>query len=782
VFSLLRPTIVALLPFSLGCAGAAMHGPPSPVVDLSRAPVGAIEFASNPAEPRLANLRQLTQSGENAEAYFSADGRRLIFQATWPGFSQCDQMYTMNLDGRDLQRVSNGFGRTTCGFFFPAGDRVLFSSTHHVSEACPAKPDRSRGYVWPLDDYDIYTARPDGSDLRRLTDSPGYDAEATISTDGSSIVFTSVRDGDLDIYTMNSDGTNVRRLTTDVGYDGGPFFSPDGRRIAYRAWHPTDTAELADFRTLLRAGLVRPGRLDIWIMDADGSNKRKLTNNAGASFAPFFHPNGRQVIFSSNMLDPRGRNFDIYLINTDGTGLERVTVHPEFDGFPMFSPDGKRLVFASNRGAARQGDTNIFTADWVDAPPAIAARANSEASCPNAASFTAGFSAPLAHVRYLADDVLEGRLAGSAGERCAGDYIAGEFRRLGLLPAGDSGTFFQAVPLASVVNPHAPQGSGRNVVAMLEGSDSKLRAEAIVVGAHYDHLGLGGVASLAPDERAIHNGADDNASGTAALLEVAGALARGPRPARSIVFVAFTGEESGLLGSAYQATHPAVPLERVRAMLNMDMVGRLGSGGLIVNGRGTAREWPRMIADAAKAEGIRVVTGEDGYGPSDQTSYYARDVPVLHFFTNAHADYHRPTDKWERVDAVGLARVASLVTRLARAAADRGTTLTLVRGAGRPPGAAQGRGYGAYLGSIPDFSPVERGVRLTGVRAGSPGESAGMKAGDTIIRFDDEEIADIYALTKALQSRKPGDAVVVTVLRDSRELKMRAVLGTRGGQ
>ena len=782
MFSLIRPTIVALLPLSLGCTGAAMHGSPSPAVDLSRAPAGAIEFASNPAEPRLANLKQLTRSGETAEAYFSADGKRLIFQATWPGFSECDQMYTMNLDGRDLRRVSNGLGRTTCGYFFPAGDRVLFSSTHHASGACPAKPDRSRGYVWPLDDYDIYTAKPDGSNLRRLTDSPGYDAEATVSPDGSTIVFTSVRDGDLDIYTMNSGGTNVRRLTTNVGYDGGPFFSPDGRSIVYRAWHPTDSAERADFRTLLRARLVRPGRLDIWIMDADGSNKRQLTKNAGASFAPFFHPNGRQIIFSSNMHDPRGRNFDIYLINTDGSGLERVTVHAEFDGFPMFSPDGKRLVFASNRGAARQGDTNIFTADWVDAPRIIAPSASGEKSCPSATALIAGLSSPIAHVRYLADDALEGRLAGSAGERCAGDYIASVYRGLGLRPAGDSGTFFQSLSLASVVNPHAPSGTGRNVVAILEGSDAKLRAEAVVVGAHYDHLGWGGVGSLAPDERAIHNGADDNASGVAVLLEVARALARGPRPARSIVFVAFTGEESGLLGSAYQVAHPAVPIASVRAMLNMDMVGRLGAGPLIVNGRGTAKEWASVIATAAAAEGINVVTGEGGYGPSDQTSFYARDVPVLHFFTNTHADYHRPTDDWQRVDTAGLVRVASLVTRLARAAADKRTTLTLVRDVGRPPAAAPGGGYGAYLGSIPDFSPVPRGVRITGVRAGSPGETAGMKAGDTIIRFDDDEIADIYALTNALRSRKPGDAVLVTVLRDGAEVKMRAVLGTRGAQ
>ena len=362
MYSLLRPACVVLVPFAFACSGAGTSGtPPASApepgsqaavsADLSAAPVGARPFASDPAEPRLVNLRQLTHLGENAEAYFSADGQRLIFQATWPGFSECDQIYSMGVNGRDLRRVSTGTGRTTCGYFFPAGDRVLFSSTHHASEACPAKPDYSRGYVWPLDDYEIYTALPDGS----------------------TIVFTSVRDGDLDIYLMDAGGSNVRRLTTDEGYDGGAFFSPDGRQIVYRAHHPTDTAELTDYRALLRAGMIRPGKLDIWIMDADGSNKRRLTNNGAANFAPFFHPGGRQIIFSSNMIDPRGRNFDLYLINTDGTGQERVTVHPEFEGFPMFSPDGKRLVFASNRGAARPGDTNIFIADWVENPATTAA-------------------------------------------------------------------------------------------------------------------------------------------------------------------------------------------------------------------------------------------------------------------------------------------------------------------------------------------------------------------------------------------------------------------------
>lgn len=385
-----------------------------------------------------------------------------------------------------------------------------------------------------------------------------------------------------------------------------------------------------------------------------------------------------------------------------------------------------------------------------------------------------------AAVRYLADDALEGRLAGSAGERCAGDYIAASFERMGLEPAGEDGTFFQQVPLASAANPHAPPGTGRNVVARLEGRDPVLRDEAIVIGAHYDHLGRGGFGSLAPDQDAVHNGADDNASGVAALLAVAERLAADP-PARSVIFVAFTGEESGLLGSAHYTAHPAVPLERTRAMLNMDMVGRLGAGPLIVYGTGTADEWNGILDAAASAAGVELARKEDGYGPSDHTSFYLKDIPVLHFFTNTHEDYHRPSDDWERIDVQGIERVVQVVEAAARGAADRRAALTLRRGAGTPPSAAQGRGYGAYLGSIPDYTPAERGVRIGGVREGSPADRAGLRAGDIIVGFDDQEIADIYAMTEALRARKPGDRVRIRVLREGRELTLTAVLGERGG-
>jgi TolB protein len=330
------------------CAGAAFQAPAAPS-----------------AERHLRNIRQLTFGGENAEAYFSRDGTRLIFQSTRDGHP-CDQIYTMGIDGSDVRRVSTGKGRTTCGYFYPDGGEILFASTHRAGDACPPKPSYERGYVWPIyEGYDIYRAHSDGSNLRPITRAPGYDAEATIAPDGL-IAFTSVRDGDMEIYTMKRDGADVRRLTHRPGPDGGPFFSWDGRHIAYRGRPLKPGPELEDYLALLKEHLWRPTQLELYVMDRDGSNNKQLTTLGVASFAPSWHPDGKRLVFASNKGDPRQRNFDVYLINVDGSGLEQVTFNPTFDGFPMFSPDGRRLVFASNRDAKAEGETNVFIADWVD--------------------------------------------------------------------------------------------------------------------------------------------------------------------------------------------------------------------------------------------------------------------------------------------------------------------------------------------------------------------------------------------------------------------------------
>jgi Tol biopolymer transport system component len=317
-------------------------------------------------ESHLADVVQLTFKGDNAEAYWSADGKLLTLQARFPPY-ECDQIFHLDpAKPGELTLVSTGKGRTTCSYFFPDGERILYSSTHLGGDACPPAPDHSQGYVWPLfSSYEIFTAKPDGSDLKPLTQVEGYDAEATICPLDGSIVFTSTRDGDLELYRMDADGANVKRLTHTPGYDGGAFFSADCKQIVWRASRPEGEA-LADYQRLLAADLVRPGKLDVWVAAADGSNPRQVTHLGGASFAPYFFPSGQRIIFASNHHSESGREFDIWAINVDGTDLERITYTDGFDGFPMFSPDGKRLAFASNRNQGKPGETDVYVARWVD--------------------------------------------------------------------------------------------------------------------------------------------------------------------------------------------------------------------------------------------------------------------------------------------------------------------------------------------------------------------------------------------------------------------------------
>jgi TolB protein len=347
----------------LGLAGAALALGQS--ILTRRAIAQARPVPTDPREKRLRNIRQLTFGGQNAEAYFDWTGTKLVFQSTRPPFG-CDQIFTMGTDGADARLVSTGRGRTTCGFFFPDGKRLIYASTHLAGAECPPPPDRSRGYVWPIyPSYEIFAADADGSHLTRLTDNDGYDAEGAVSPDGRRIVFTSLRNGDLDLHLMDADGGNVRRLTTELGYDGGPFFSWDGRWIVFRAYRPETAAEADEYRALLAQSIVRGQRLELYVMRADGTDVRQVTRNRAANFAPFMHPNGRDVIFASNLHDPGGRSFALYLVRADGGDVERVTWADTFASFPMFSRDGASLVFCSSRGAAAPRDLNVFVADWV---------------------------------------------------------------------------------------------------------------------------------------------------------------------------------------------------------------------------------------------------------------------------------------------------------------------------------------------------------------------------------------------------------------------------------
>jgi len=554
-------------------------------------------------------------------------------------------------------------------------------------------------------------------------------------------------------------------------------------------------------------------------------------------------------------------------------------------------------------------------------------------SCPDPAALTRGLDGAVAHVRYLADDGLEGRAVGSEGARCAADYLASRFAALGLEPGGPEGSWFQTfqirkgaelgptnrlvvegreyelgsewTPLgfsasaslrAELVygghllsspgnaadefaridisdrivvaewgdpdaphgmslrgDPHfkatvaagrgaagilvlAPQGldlpaldeearaqlgipaamvsgdaaesirealldgagaslvtdvrvalgDARNVVALLPGASPTLSREYVVVGAHYDHLGYGGEGSLAPDETAIHNGADDNASGTAAVVEIARTLAAGPRPARSVIFIAFTGEERGLWGSAHFVEDPTVALDDIVAMINLDMVGRVVDDAVTIFGFGTAAEWGDVVdaANAATPDPLRIAKVPDGYGPSDHSSFYGKGIPVLHVFSNTHEDYHRPSDDWEKINVEGLERVVDLTSEIARrltAGGDERVALTPIRQEPPAPASASSSssGYGPYLGTIPDMTPRDFGLRLTGVREGSPAAVAGLRPGDVVVEFDGNPIADIYAYTYALQAKQAGDVVEIVVERDGARVTVHATLGER---
>jgi Tol biopolymer transport system component len=354
---------------TFGACGGEQAQEQSPAQEPARAAVNLAEGVQlqMPEETHLRNIRQITVGGENAEAYWAFDGSMLIYQGNKPDGAGCDQIYLLDPWTAESTRVSNGAGRTTCSYFYPSGQQILYSSTHHHDAACPPVPDFSLGYVWPIyPTYDIFVANVDGSELRPLTNEDGYDGEATFSPTGDRIVFTSMRDGDLELYSMAPDGSDVRRLTNRPGYDGGAFFSPDGTKIIWRAHYPEVGPELQDYQRLLGEGLIRPGELELYVMNADGSNQRQVTSLGAANFAPFWHPSGEKILFSSNLHDATGRDFDIYMINLDGTGLERVTTADGFDGFPVFSPDGRHLVFASNRNNGGTNDTNVFIAEWVE--------------------------------------------------------------------------------------------------------------------------------------------------------------------------------------------------------------------------------------------------------------------------------------------------------------------------------------------------------------------------------------------------------------------------------
>lgn len=476
---------------------SACHAPPvaGPVATNAAAP-GAVGssargLAPRPGEDHLGELRQLTFGGENAEAYWSPNGADLIFQAH-AGEGGCDRIFRLpiTLAHPTPVPVSSGAGATTCSFYIPGTKDVIFSSTHLAGPACPPPPDRSRGYVWAIyPSYDIFRAGADGSNLRRLTETPGYDAEATTCPVDGSIVFTSVRDGDLDIYRMDADGKNVRRLTHEIGYDGGPVFDSDCSHIAWRASRPRPGAERDEYQKMLGQALVRPTKLELWIADADGSNAHQVTYLDAASFAPAFFPSDRvsverRLIFSSNYGDPQGREFDLWAIDASGTNLERVTTAPGFDGFPMFSPGSPHLAFSSNRATPPgKHDTNVFVARWDEK----VVRRYAET----------GADRILNDIRWLADPEREGRGVGTPGLEASGTYIEAALQRAGLKGAGEGGGYRQMFDVP--VEMRIATGTSLRIGAKALAADAFTPAPYSLQAAASGDLVLAGYGIVDPD-------------------------------------------------------------------------------------------------------------------------------------------------------------------------------------------------------------------------------------------------------------------------------------------
>jgi hypothetical protein len=948
---------------------AACGSDPPPKVPETKPAVALSPVVQLPEEKHLRDVKQLTLAGENAEAYWAFGGRELILQSR-AGDNDCDRIYRMPLGSvvglppgsretiPPLIPVSSGKGVTTCSYFMPGDQKVIYASTHLGGDACPAKPDHSQGYVWPLyDTYDIFKADSDGKNIVRLTDHKGYDAEATVCAKDGSIVFTSLRDGDIDLYRMDADGKNVKRLTNTPGYDGGAFFNADCSKIVWRASRPKPGKQLDDFKRLLGMNppLVRPSKLELYVANSDGSEAQQLTYLDAASFAPYWHPSQKRILFSTNYGDPKGREFDVWAINTDGTGLERITYAGGFDGFPMFSPDGSLLAFSSNRATAPgKHDTNVFLARWTD-----------DVGTPQVVE--SGADRIKKDIAWLADPAREGRGIGQRGLEESGKYIEERMKALGLSTAGDKDSYRQAFPVVTslkqeestalevggkavakedfsvlgyspakttanadlvfadygiiakdlgrndydkldvkkkivVVRRFVPEGDkfaspdaqrrfgdirrkafwarekgavglividdpappakapadwkpadeakapslqpegysdaglpvlvlkrsvghalieklqkkqatpakltvalapvasqAFNVAGRLvaEPKDGKKLPGVIVVGAHYDHLGKGGRHSLAPHSEEPHVGADDNGSGAATLLEVARELAaKKGELKRDVVFVAFSGEESGVLGSAHFVREWAAEEKKSRAaakpgpkepkyvegttpgifaMLNMDMVGRMRENKLQVLGAETAAEWQETIAKVCEESRVQCAASGDGYGPSDQINFFSAGVPVLHFFTGTHGDYHKPSDTADKINAAGAMQTGKICAQLALGASQREAPLTFKADAQGPMPHGDMRSFNASLGTVPNYGgpgPGKKGVLLDGVRSGGAAEKGGMRKGDVIIRIGKSEIGSVEDLMFVLNSSKPGETVPAVVLRDGKEVKL----------
>ncbi|MCX8079798.1 MAG: M28 family peptidase [Bacteroidia bacterium] len=720
-------------------------------------------------EIHLKNIRKLTSGGDNAEAYFNPAGDKLCLQITNPDKNvPCDQIFYFSISDTvggkipQLNRISNGKGRTTCPYFMPDGKHILYASTHENNPSCPEFKKPEGKYVWPVfKEYDIYIARLDGKIKKKLTHHPGYDAEATISPKGDKIVFTSDRSGDLELWVMDIDGKNAKQITHELGYDGGAFFSPDGKKIVFRASRPKTEEQIREYKELLKQGLVAPNNMEIFMCDADGKNLKQITQLGKANWAPFFHPSGKKIIFSSNHHSSRGFDFQLYMIDTTGENLRQITFENHFNAFPMFSPDGKYLVFSSNRLGENPKETNVFIAEWVENPSPDSIRTFELRK----------------HIEYLASDDLKGRGTGTEEEKKAAEYIASYFKKYGLKPLFDSSekkqSYFYSFKFRKKNKPHdsatagLPEVKSHNVVGFLD----KGAAKTIIIGAHYDHLGLGyDHNSLDPrPEGKIHNGADDNASGTAGILELSRYFALHPTFNQyNMLFMAFSGEELGLIGSKKWTENPNFPLNSVVCMINLDMVGRLNDStrSLMVYGVGTSPVWVPLLEQCNEKFMFKLVKDSSGIGPSDQTSFYLKNIPVLHFFSGQHKDYHKPSDDADKINYFGEKKILEYIIHIIEnMPKEHELKFTPTRNPDK--GSIK---FKVTMGIMPDYTYEGKGMKIDGVTEGKPAHKAGIQAGDVLVELNGKKINNVQDYMKILSELEIGKKYQGKLLRKNKIL------------
>ena len=859
----------------------------------------AMASDENKEKDLLKNIRQLTFEGEKSgEAYFSPNGKKIIFQSIRNN-NKFYQIYTMNSDGSEIKMVSTGRGKTTCAYFSPNGKHIIFASSHLDPNSEKEEENKGKSYKWDFEkSLDIFQAEPDGSALKQLTASPGYDAEGTFSNNGKKIVFTSQRDDDLELYIMDSDGKNQKRLTNYKGYDGGAFFSPDDKKILYRRFDDKGNAQ-------------------IMLINADGTGEKQLTNSQAINWCPSFSPDGKHIIFSSNVNDPR--NFELFIMDINGEHLRQMTFNKGTDILPIFSPDGKKIMWTSTRTNSK---SQVFIADF-----------NNELF-----NDSAKYSKNLySDLKYLSSDGLEGRRAGTPGADKAAEYIAGQFKKIGLKPGGEqnksyfqdfdvtvgisSGTentftvknllntsgegslFKDFTPLSFSENAkisgqivfagygitatehnyddykdidvngkivlvlrHEPQE--KNEKSLFNGNKptpySELRYKAFNAKRHgaaaiilingavnysepEDELlplrtfgGTGNVGipmiqvknnfieqifrensldmkniqlnideNLKPNSFLLKNeialsvdlkrdmkstrnvigyieGKDKGLKneviiiGASGVIELARLIEK-KKLNRTVVFMAFSGEELGLLGSSYFMANSN--FKNIIAMINMDMIGRLDNEKLYIGGIKTADNFNNIINQINKKYKFDLSFFNDGYGPSDHMSFYLKNIPVLFFFTGIHGDYHRPSDDLYKINFPGMNKVINFIEETFLKIDNNSEKPKLVKIAPDPHmgSVSSGKKSGAYLGTIPDYTSMNssNGVKLSGVREGSPAEKGGLKGGDIIIKFDNIKINTLYDYTFAIQGKKPGDKAQIVVTRDGLELSLELIVGKK---